>query len=68
MAFIRYKQRGGKWYAYEVLAFWDPTSKKPKQKTTYLGVASSKGGEITNQLRLLYHLKKVSLISVIAML
>ena len=47
MAFIRYKQRGDKWYAYEVVAFWDPSSKKPKQKTTYLGVASFKGGEIT---------------------
>ncbi len=46
MAFIRYKQRGGKWYAYEVVAFWDSSSKKPKQKTTYLGVANSKGGEI----------------------
>lgn len=47
MAFIRYKQRGNKWYAYEVTAFWDQSSKNPKQKTKYLGIADSKGGEIT---------------------
>ena len=47
MAFIRYKKRGGKWYAYEVIAFWDRSSKSPKQKTKYLGVADSNGGEIT---------------------
>lgn len=46
MTFVRYKKRNDKWYAYEVTAFWDATSKKPKQKTKYLGVANSKGGEI----------------------
>ena len=46
MAFIRYKERNGKWYAYEITAFWDPTSKKSKQKTKYLGLAKFKGGEI----------------------
>ena len=47
MAFIRYTKRVNKWYAYEVNALWDQSSKKPKQKTKYLGVADSKGGEIT---------------------
>lgn len=46
MTFVRYKKRGDKWYAYEVTAFWDPSSKKPKQKTKYLGVSESTGGEI----------------------
>ncbi len=47
MAFVRYKKRGDKWYAYEITAFWDQHSKKPKQKTKYLGIASAKDGEIT---------------------
>jgi len=47
MSFVRYKKRGRRWYAYEVTAFWDPSSKSPKQRTRYLGVAVSKGGEIT---------------------
>ena len=47
MAFVRYKKRGNKWYVYEVIAFWDQNSKKPKQKTKYLGIASAKDGEIT---------------------
>ncbi|KKL09068.1 hypothetical protein LCGC14_2569570, partial [marine sediment metagenome] len=47
MAFIRYKQRGEKWYAYEIIAYWDSISKKPKQKSKYLGVAKSKGGKIS---------------------
>jgi transposase len=47
MAFIRYKKRGNKLYAYEVIAFWDKASRKTKQKTKYLGVADSKGGSIT---------------------
>ena len=50
MAFIRYKQRGDKWYAYEVVAYWDKTSKKPKQKSKYLGTAKHSGGEITKAL------------------
>ena len=32
MAFVRYKKRGNKLYAYKVVAFWDKSSKKPKQK------------------------------------
>lgn len=47
MSFVRYKKRGNKWYAYEITAFWDPSSKRPKQKTKYLGIADSKGGQIT---------------------
>lgn len=46
MAFIRYKQRNNKWYAYEITAIWDSSSKTPKQKTRYLGISDSKGGEI----------------------
>lgn len=47
MAFIRYKKRGSKWYAYEITAFWDQSSKNPKQKTKYLGVSDTNGGLIT---------------------
>ena len=46
MAFIRYKQRGEKYYAYEIIAYWDKASKKPKQKSRYLGIAKNVGGEI----------------------
>lgn len=51
MSFVRYKKRGNKWYAYEITAFWDPSSKSPKQKTKYLGTADSKGGKITKSER-----------------
>lgn len=44
MAFIRYKQRGQKWYAYEVSNVWDKERKKYKQHSLYLGVAEEKGG------------------------
>jgi len=47
MAFIRYKKRKNKWYAYEITAFWDSSSRKPKQKSKYLGVSEKNGGEIT---------------------
>lgn len=48
MSFTRYKKRGNKWYAYEVSAFWDATSKKPRQTSKYLGVSDTKGGIIMN--------------------
>lgn len=44
MSFVRYKKRGNKWYAYKVTSFWDKETKKPKQKSTYLGVSDSHGG------------------------
>jgi len=47
MAFIRYKQRGNKWYVYEVSNLWNKETKKYYQETTYLGVALEKGGEYT---------------------
>jgi transposase len=46
VTFVRYKKRGDRWYAYEVTAFWDQETKSPKQKTKYLGVSDTKGGEI----------------------
>ena len=45
MATIRYKQRGEKWYVYEVHQYWDKELKKPRQQTKYLGVAKEKGGK-----------------------
>lgn len=47
MSFVRYKKRGNKWYVYEVSAFWDKKSKKPKQHSKYLGISDTKGGEYT---------------------
>ena len=44
MAFVRYKQRGQKWYAYEVSNIWNKELKKYKQHTDYLGVAEENGG------------------------
>lgn len=35
--FIRYKKIGKSTYAYEVRAYWDPKTGKPRQKTRYLG-------------------------------
>ncbi|MDX1917058.1 MAG: transposase [Rickettsiaceae bacterium] len=45
MTTIRYKQRGNRWYVYELNQYWDKELKKPRQSTKYLGVADSKGGE-----------------------
>lgn len=42
MTFIRYKKFGRQEYAYEVEAYWDPKTKKPCQKTKYLGVVIDK--------------------------
>lgn len=44
MATIRYKQRGNRWYVYELNQYWDKELKKPRQLTKYLGVADSNGG------------------------
>jgi transposase len=44
MAFIRYKQRGQKWYVYEVTNLWDKNLKKYVQTTIYLGVSNEKNG------------------------
>lgn len=46
MSFIRYKQRGQKWYAYEVTNTWDKELKKYRQTSCYLGISSKKGGEV----------------------
>lgn len=45
MATIRYKKRGERWYVYQLEQYWDKELKKPRQRTTYLGVAETKGGE-----------------------
>lgn len=42
MSFVRYKKFGNQEYAYEITAYWDPVSKKPRQKTKYLGVVIDK--------------------------
>ena len=44
MATIRYKQRGNKWYVYEIHQYWDKELKKPRQRTKYLGAAQEKDG------------------------
>ena len=44
MATIRYKQRGNKWYVYEIHQYWDKELKKPRQRTKYLGAAQEKNG------------------------
>ena len=44
MATVRYKKRGNKWYVYDVHQYWDKELKKPRQKSTYLGVAEEKNG------------------------
>lgn len=49
MAFKRYKQRGQKWYVYQVSNVWDKTLKRYKQTSIYLGVASEKGGAYVKQ-------------------
>ena len=49
VAFIRYKQRGEKWYVYEVSNIWDKDLKKYKQRSSYLGTASAKDGVYQKQ-------------------
>ena len=43
MSFIRHKRFGQKEYAYEVTSYWDPITKRPRQKVRYLGVVNEKG-------------------------
>lgn len=45
MSFIRYKQRGQRYYVYQVSNIWNKELKKYKQHSIYLGVASEKGGD-----------------------
>jgi transposase len=47
MATLRYKQRGSRWYVYEVHQYWDKDLKKPRQRSKYLGVAEENGGPYT---------------------
>ena len=42
MPFIRYKTIGQNQYAYQITPYWDPQTKKPKQKTKYLGKVINK--------------------------
>jgi len=50
MTFIRYKKFGRKEYAYEVIAYWDPVQKKPRQKSRYLGVVIDKEKKIFSRM------------------
>lgn len=42
MTYIRYQKFGKQEYAYEITAYWDKKTKKPKQKSRYLGVVVDK--------------------------
>ncbi|MFA5247584.1 MAG: transposase [Candidatus Micrarchaeia archaeon] len=46
MTFIRYRKFGQQEYAYETTAYWDTKTKKPKQKSRYLGVVVDKKKKI----------------------
>jgi len=46
MTFIRYKIFGKQEYAYQIKSYWDSKTKKPKQKSTYLGVVIDKSKKI----------------------
>lgn len=43
MSFIRHKILKGKKYAYEITAYWDPETKKAKQRSKYLGIVDTEG-------------------------
>lgn len=43
MSFIRRKTIRGKLYAYEITSYRDPETKKPKQKSKYLGIVGDDG-------------------------
>jgi len=43
MSFIRHKTLKGKKYAYEITAYWDPETKKAKQRSKYLGIVDAEG-------------------------
>lgn len=42
MTFTRYKKFGQQEYAYEITPYWDQKTKKPRQKSRYLGVVVNK--------------------------
>jgi len=46
MTFIRYKTFGKQEYAYEIMSYRDKKTKRPKQKTKYLGVVIDKKKKI----------------------
>jgi hypothetical protein len=46
MVYIRYQKFGKQEYAYEITAYWDKKTKKPKQKSHYLGVVVDKKKKI----------------------
>lgn len=46
MSFTRYKKFGQQEYAYEITAYWNPETKKPCQKTRYLGVVVDKKNKV----------------------
>lgn len=46
MVFIRYKKFGQQEYAYEITAYWNPKTKRPCQKTRYLGVVVDKKNKV----------------------
>ncbi len=46
MTFIRYKKFGQQEYAYEITTIWNSKTKKPYQKSKYLGVAVNKNKKI----------------------
>lgn len=61
MSFIRYKKFGNKEYAYEITAQWDSTTKKPFQKTRYLGVVIDKKKKIFKKKELKQRAEKLIL-------
>lgn len=46
MSFIRYKRFRNKEYAYEIISYWDPNTKRPKQRQIYLGSVIDKKKKI----------------------
>ncbi len=46
MSFIRYRQFGGKEYAYELTSYRDPVTKRVKHKSRYLGAVIDKDKQI----------------------
>lgn len=61
MTFIRYKTFGKTQYAYKITPYWDPKTKKPKQKTQYLGVVIDKEKQIFQKNRQTQQKEKVIL-------
>ena len=61
MTFIRYKTFGKQEYAYQIKSYWDSNTKKPKQKTVYLGVVVDKQKKIFEKRLLLPKQEKLIL-------